>query len=47
MALQDLTLTEVFTWHARHLFFEHPVKKIAISIIAPTPKEALWAACES
>jgi len=33
--------------HARHLFFEHPVKKIAISIIAPTPKEALWAACES
>ena len=32
--------------HARHLFFEHPVKKTAISITAPTPQEALWRACE-
>ena len=31
--------------HARNLSFEHPVKKISISITAPTPQEALWKTC--
>jgi len=28
--------------HSRQMIFEHPVKKEQITIIAPTPKDALW-----
>ena len=31
--------------HAREINFIHPVKKEAITITAPAPKEALWDAC--
>lgn len=31
--------------HAREIHFIHPVKKEAITITAPTPKDALWDAC--
>lgn len=31
--------------HARKIEFIHPVKKEAISITAPTPKDVLWKAC--
>lgn len=32
--------------HARKIEFVHPVKKEAICIIAPTPKDTVWMACE-
>ncbi len=31
--------------HAREISFTHPVKKEAIHVVAPTPKEVLWDAC--
>ncbi len=31
--------------HSRKLAFSHPVTKQKISIIAPTPKDAIWEAC--
>ncbi|WP_134199178.1 RluA family pseudouridine synthase [Meridianimaribacter flavus] len=31
--------------HARQLKFTHPVKKEAISVIAPLPKDTIWDAC--
>ncbi|MBD0822532.1 RluA family pseudouridine synthase [Aestuariibaculum marinum] len=31
--------------HARHITFEHPVKKEPISIIAPLPNDPVWNAC--
>lgn len=31
--------------HARQIVFTHPVKKEQLSIIAPTPKDAIWDAC--
>lgn len=31
--------------HARQLEFTHPVKKEAISVIAPLPKDTIWDAC--
>ena len=31
--------------HARQIDFIHPVKKEAIRIIAPPPKDSLWDAC--
>ncbi|WP_456463676.1 RluA family pseudouridine synthase [Lutibacter sp.] len=31
--------------HARKIEFTHPVSKEVISIIAPTPKETIWEAC--
>jgi 23S rRNA pseudouridine1911/1915/1917 synthase len=31
--------------HARELAFEHPVKKEAMTLVAPPPKEVIWAAC--
>ena len=31
--------------HSRKLVFIHPVKKEEISIIAPTPKDPVWSAC--
>jgi len=31
--------------HARKIEFAHPVSKEFISIIAPTPKETIWEAC--
>ena len=31
--------------HARKIEFIHPVTKEAISIIAPTPKDVIWDAC--
>lgn len=33
--------------HARTLYFIHPVKKIAINITAPLPKDSLWEACNT
>lgn len=33
--------------HARRLQFNHPVKKESIDIVAPTPQDPLWEACES
>lgn len=32
--------------HARKIEFIHPVKKEAISITAPTPKDSIWKKCE-
>lgn len=32
--------------HARKIEFLHPVKKESISIIAPTPDDVIWKACE-
>ena len=32
--------------HAREISFIHPVKNKAITITAPTPKDALWNACK-
>jgi len=32
--------------HARKIEFIHPVKKEAISIIAPTPNDSIWKECE-
>lgn len=32
--------------HARKIEFIHPVKKEPICIIAPTPKDSVWMACE-
>lgn len=32
--------------HARKINFIHPVKKEAISITAPTPKDSIWQECE-
>ncbi|MEC8610723.1 MAG: RNA pseudouridine synthase [Bacteroidota bacterium] len=32
--------------HARKIEFVHPVKKEAVCIIAPTPKDSIWMACE-
>lgn len=31
--------------HARKINFIHPVKKVSIEIIAPTPKDPIWNAC--
>ena len=31
--------------HARKIEFIHPVKKEKIAIVAPTPKEVIWNAC--
>lgn len=31
--------------HARKLAFVHPVKKVPMEVIAPTPKDPLWDAC--
>ncbi|ALJ04073.1 pseudouridine synthase [Pseudalgibacter alginicilyticus] len=31
--------------HARHIAFEHPVKKEPIKISAPPPKDPIWNAC--
>lgn len=31
--------------HARKLVFEHPVKKVEITILAPPPNDPLWDAC--
>lgn len=31
--------------HARKINFTHPVKKVPIQILAPTPKDAIWDAC--
>ncbi|WMI64956.1 RluA family pseudouridine synthase [Aestuariibaculum sp. YM273] len=31
--------------HARHITFEHPVKKEPISITAPLPNDPIWNAC--
>lgn len=33
--------------HSRQLHFDHPVKNEHVEIIAPTPKDALWKACET
>lgn len=33
--------------HAKKIDFIHPVKKEPISIIAPTPKDMIWNACEN
>ena len=33
--------------HARHISFIHPVKKEAIQITAPLPKDTIWDACVS
>lgn len=32
--------------HARKIDFIHPVKKESITIVAPTPKDVLWNACQ-
>jgi 23S rRNA pseudouridine1911/1915/1917 synthase len=32
--------------HAREISFIHPVKNEAITVTAPTPKDALWNACK-
>ncbi|MCG9972082.1 RluA family pseudouridine synthase [Christiangramia crocea] len=31
--------------HARELKFEHPVKKVPVHIVAPSPKDAIWNSC--
>jgi 23S rRNA pseudouridine1911/1915/1917 synthase len=33
--------------HARKIEFIHPVSKENISIIAPTPNDAIWNVCDS
>lgn len=33
--------------HARKIVFTHPVKKVEIEIVAPTPKDTLWSFFES
>ncbi len=32
--------------HARHITFEHPVKKEPVSITAPLPNDPIWDACK-
>jgi len=31
--------------HSRKIEFTHPVSKVELSVIAPTPKDAIWEAC--